>query len=54
MDRLKIAEIVVANQPSLDCAMADLSRWEKACRDALTHKLVEVGYFKAQREAATA
>ena len=39
MTRLKIGEIVVANQPSLNCAISDLSRWERACRDALTNKL---------------
>ena len=48
MDRLKIGEIVIANQPSLLCAMTDLSRWEKACGDALTAKLNEIGYFKAE------
>jgi hypothetical protein len=29
MDRLNIGEIVIARQPSLLCAMTDLSRWKK-------------------------
>ncbi len=48
MDRLNIGEIVIANQRSLICAMADLSRWERACGDALTTKLNEIGYFGAE------
>ena len=52
MDRLKIGEIVVANQPSLLCAIKDLSRWERACGDALTAKLNEIGYFRAEIGAA--
>ena len=51
MERLKIDEIFVANQPSLLCAMKDLSRWEKACGDALTAKMTEIGYFKAETGA---
>jgi hypothetical protein len=48
MDRLKIDEIVIARQPSLLCAITDLSRWERACGDAWTAKLNEIGYFKAE------
>ena len=51
MDRLKIPEIEIANQPSLNCAMNDLSRWERACGDALTAKLTEIGHFQAKSEA---
>ncbi len=48
MDRLKIDELFVAYQPSLLCAVKDLSRWEKACGDALTAKLTEIGCFKTE------
>jgi hypothetical protein len=50
MDRLKTGPFLIANQPSFDCAMADLSRWAKACEDAYTLKLQEVGHFKAAAE----
>jgi hypothetical protein len=48
MGRLKIGELLIANQPSFNCAMTDLSRWDRACREALTAKLIEIGYFKAE------
>lgn len=48
MERLKISEIVIARQPSLISAIEGLSRWEKACGDALTAKLNDIGYFKAE------
>jgi hypothetical protein len=33
------------------CAMTDLSRWERACEDAWTAKLAEIGYFRAETGA---
>ncbi len=48
MDRLKTGPILIGNQPSFNCAMGDLARWGKACEDALTGKMQEVGYFKAE------
>ena len=50
MDRLKTGPIVIGLQPSFDCAMEDLSRWGKACEDALTGRLKEMGHFKAEVE----
>ena len=52
MERLKIGDLWISNQPSFDCSMGDLSRWGKACEDALTIKLKEMGHFKAQSQAA--
>ena len=51
MARLKIAEISIGNQPSFNCAMADLARWGKACEDALTDKLKDLGHFRAEAAA---
>ena len=48
MDRLKTGDISIANQPSFNCALGDLSRWGKACEDALTARLIEMGHFRAQ------
>ena len=48
MERLTTGPIMIGNQPSFDCSMGDLSRWGKACEDAFTDKLKEVGYFKAE------
>jgi hypothetical protein len=47
MERLQTGPILISNQPSFDCAMNDLARWGKACEDALTAKLKEIGYFRA-------
>ncbi len=54
MDRLQIGEIVIARQPSLISAIEGLSRWERACGDAPTEKLKEIGYFKADIPAEVA
>jgi hypothetical protein len=51
MDRLKTGPIVISNQPSFNCAMGDLSRWGKACEDALTDKLKDLGHFRAEAAA---
>jgi hypothetical protein len=48
MERLKTGPISIGNQPSFDCALGDLCRWGKACEDALTGKLKEIGYFRAE------
>ena len=48
MERLETGPIFIGNQPSFECAMADLSRWGKACEDAYTAKLKDVGHFKAE------
>ena len=53
MDRLQIGEIVIATQPSLLCAITGLARWERACGDAFTAKLNEIGYFKAEAGAGS-
>ncbi|MGA2255783.1 MAG: hypothetical protein ABSG53_14145 [Thermoguttaceae bacterium] len=50
MDRLKTGSIWIGTQPSFDCAMGDLSRWGKACEDALTARLKEMGHFRAEAE----
>jgi hypothetical protein len=47
MERLKTGPISIGNQPSFNCALGDLSRWGKACEDALTAKLQEQGHFRA-------
>ncbi len=47
MERLKTGPIVISSQPSFKCALGDLSRWGKACEDALTDKLQEMGHFRA-------
>jgi hypothetical protein len=52
MDRLKTGAISIGNQPSFNCAMTDLARWGKACEDALTTRLVEMGHFRAQAAPA--
>jgi hypothetical protein len=51
MERLKMGPILISTQPSFECALGDLSRWGKACEDALTDKLKEIGYFKAEHGA---
>ncbi|MGO9114333.1 MAG: hypothetical protein ACLP9L_34385 [Thermoguttaceae bacterium] len=51
MARLKTGPISIGNQPSFNCAMGDLSRWGKACEDALTAKLKELGHFRAETAA---
>jgi hypothetical protein len=48
MERLETGSIPIGNQPSLNCAMGDLTRWAKACEDAYTLRLKEMGHFKAQ------
>jgi hypothetical protein len=52
MARLKTGPIMISNRPSFLCALGDLSRWGKACEDAFTGKLIEMGHFKAEIEAA--
>jgi hypothetical protein len=54
MARLKTGPIFIGNQPSFECAMGDLSRWGKACEDAFTIKLKEVGHFRAEGPAHAA
>ncbi len=51
MERLKTGDILIGNQPSFNCAMGDLARWGKACEDALTGRLIEGGFFRAEPEA---
>jgi hypothetical protein len=48
MERLKTGPILISTQPSFECALGDLSRWGKACEDALTSKMLEIGYFEAE------
>jgi hypothetical protein len=48
MARLKTGPLFIGNQPSFHCALADLGRWAKACEDAFTDKLKEMGHFKAE------
>ena len=48
MERLKTGPIMIGTQPSFECALGDLSRWGKACEDALTAKMLEIGYFEAE------
>jgi hypothetical protein len=48
MERLKMGPILISTQPSFECALDDLSRWGKACEDAMTGKLKEIGHFKAE------
>ena len=54
MERLKTGDILIGNQPSFNCAMGDLARWGKACEDALTGRLIEGGFFRAEPEAPRA
>ena len=54
MDRLKTGPILIGNQPSFNCALGDLSRWGKACEDALTAKLQETGHFRAEAGSSQA
>ncbi len=51
MARLKTGDIIIANRPSFECALDDLSRWGKACEDAFTERLIEMGHFRAQAAA---
>jgi len=48
MERLNTGPILIGNQPSFECSLGDLSRWGKACEDAFTGKLKEIGHFKAK------
>ena len=54
MARLKTGDISIANRPSFECALDDLSRWGKACEDAFTARLIEMGHFRAQTVAPPA
>jgi hypothetical protein len=47
MARLKIGQILISNQASFGCSLRDLGRWARACEDAWTDKLKDIGYFKA-------
>ena len=51
MERLKTGPISISSQPSFDCALNDLARWGKACEDAFTARLKEMGHFRAAEEA---
>ena len=48
MESLNTGPILIGNQPSFECAMGDLARWGKACEDAFTAKLKEMGHFRAE------
>jgi hypothetical protein len=48
MTRLKIDQISICNQRSFGCSLDDLGRWARACEDALTGKLKDIGYFQAE------
>jgi hypothetical protein len=51
MARLKTGPILIGTQPSFHCALDDLGRWGKACEDAFTDKLKDMGHFKAEGAA---
>jgi len=48
MASLETGPIFIGNQPSFDCALGDLARWGKACEDAFTERLKEMGHFRAE------
>ena len=54
MARLKTGDIIIANRPSFECALDDLSRWGKACEDAFTERLIEMGHFRAAGRGSAA
>ncbi len=51
MASLETGPISISNQPSFDCALGDLLRWGKACEDAFTERLKEMGHFRAEESA---
>ncbi len=54
MASLETGPISISNQPSFDCALGDLLRWGKACEDAFTERLKEMGHFRAEESGTAA
>lgn len=54
MASLETGPLFIGNQPSFECALGDLSRWGKACEDAFTAKLKEIGHFQAETDTPQA
>lgn len=48
-----IDELVISNQPSLLCAVNDLTRWQSACEEALNAHLAASGQFAALTPSKT-